>query len=95
MLNTPIYRRIVTVTVAASLALGPVAPIFAQKKFALTIENIMRGPGLYGYEPNNVRWSGDGSASADGPAAQQCPAGGSTAEPFVLLGEAHATCLLS
>ena len=61
MLNTPTCRRIVTVTVAASLALGPVAPIFAQKKFALTIENIMRGPGLYGYEPNNVRWSGDGS----------------------------------
>ncbi len=33
----------------------------AQKKFALTIENIMRGPGLYGYEPTSVRWSPDGS----------------------------------
>ena len=32
-------------------------------KFALTIDNIMRGPGLYGYEPSEVRWSGDGSAS--------------------------------
>src|SRR5205807_8867558 len=29
-------------------------------KFALTIDNIMRGPGLYGYEPAAVRWSGDG-----------------------------------
>jgi dipeptidyl aminopeptidase/acylaminoacyl peptidase len=29
-------------------------------KFALTIDNIMRGPGLYGYEPSGVRWSGDG-----------------------------------
>ncbi len=29
-------------------------------KFALTIDNIMRGPGLYGYEPAGVRWSGDG-----------------------------------
>jgi len=29
-------------------------------KFALTIDNIMRGPELYGYEPSGVRWSGDG-----------------------------------
>jgi len=29
-------------------------------KFALTIDNIMRGPGLYGWEPSLVRWSGDG-----------------------------------
>src|SRR5215831_1155491 len=29
-------------------------------KFALTVDNIMRGPGLYGYEPTQVRWSGDG-----------------------------------
>jgi dipeptidyl aminopeptidase/acylaminoacyl peptidase len=29
-------------------------------KFALTIDNIMRGPQLYGYEPSGVRWSGDG-----------------------------------
>jgi dipeptidyl aminopeptidase/acylaminoacyl peptidase len=31
----------------------------ADQKFALTIDSIMRGPGLYGYEPNDVRWSGD------------------------------------
>jgi dipeptidyl aminopeptidase/acylaminoacyl peptidase len=29
-------------------------------KFALTIDNIMRGPELYGYAPSDVRWSGDG-----------------------------------
>jgi dipeptidyl aminopeptidase/acylaminoacyl peptidase len=29
-------------------------------KFALTVDNIMRGPGLYGYEPAQVRWAGDG-----------------------------------
>jgi len=28
------------------------------KKFALTIDNIMRGPGLFGYEPRAVRWPG-------------------------------------
>jgi dipeptidyl aminopeptidase/acylaminoacyl peptidase len=28
--------------------------------FALTVDNIMRGPGLVGYEPGEVRWSGDG-----------------------------------
>lgn len=28
-------------------------------KFALTIDNIMRGPGLVGYEPSQVRWSHD------------------------------------
>jgi dipeptidyl aminopeptidase/acylaminoacyl peptidase len=28
-------------------------------KFSLTIDNIMRGPGLIGYEPSDVRWSGD------------------------------------
>jgi dipeptidyl aminopeptidase/acylaminoacyl peptidase len=29
-------------------------------KFALTVDNLMRGPALYGYEPTDVRWSGDG-----------------------------------
>jgi len=31
----------------------------APGKFQLTIDNIMRGSGLYGYEPADVRWSGD------------------------------------
>jgi dipeptidyl aminopeptidase/acylaminoacyl peptidase len=29
--------------------------------FALTVDNIMRGPALVGYEPTGVRWSHDGS----------------------------------
>ncbi|HTB17911.1 MAG TPA: prolyl oligopeptidase family serine peptidase [Bryobacteraceae bacterium] len=29
-------------------------------KFQLTIDNIMRGPQLFGYQPGDVRWSGDG-----------------------------------
>ncbi len=29
------------------------------QKFDLTIDNIMRGPGLIGHEPTEVRWSGD------------------------------------
>ncbi len=48
------------------LALVLLALLFAFQanpagKFGLTIDNIMRGPGLYGYEPSGVRWSGDGS----------------------------------
>jgi len=31
----------------------------AHTKVALTIDYIMRGPGLYGYQPAGVRWSGD------------------------------------
>ncbi len=42
---------------ALALALGQSTP--AQKKFDLTIDNLMRGPQLYGYEPTRVRWSGD------------------------------------
>src|SRR5437762_1477411 len=35
------------------------AHVSAQGKFLLTIDNIMRGPELYGYPPQDVRWSGD------------------------------------
>jgi dipeptidyl aminopeptidase/acylaminoacyl peptidase len=42
------------------LALGQLpAQQPAPNKFPLTIDNIMRGSGLYGYEPTDVRWSGD------------------------------------
>src|SRR5499426_2165927 len=34
-------------------------PQSAPKKFDLTIESIMRGPDLVGYEPNRVYWSQD------------------------------------
>ena len=30
--------------------------------FALTVDNIMRGPALVGYEPTGVRWSHDGNS---------------------------------
>ena len=46
--------------VVITLLLGQTSQIVAQKKFALTIDNIMRGPELYGYEPTAVRWSDDG-----------------------------------
>ena len=44
-------------TIALLAFLLPASPA---SKFALTIDNIMRGPALYGYEPSQVRWSGDG-----------------------------------
>lgn len=39
---------------------APAAASAAPTAFALTIPNIMRGPELYGREPQNVRWSPDG-----------------------------------
>jgi dipeptidyl aminopeptidase/acylaminoacyl peptidase len=49
-------RKLILPLVAAALF------VHAQPgKFALTIDNIMRGPGLVGYEPAQARWSGDSS----------------------------------
>ncbi|HEX6280117.1 MAG TPA: hypothetical protein VFZ49_08920, partial [Pyrinomonadaceae bacterium] len=45
-----------------ALCLNPLAisaQTTASKKFDLSIDNIMRGPGLVGYEPTGVRWSPD------------------------------------
>src|ERR1700730_6434154 len=44
-----------------SIALGLLIAFQAQPagKFELTIDNIMRGPALAGYEPTEIRWSGD------------------------------------
>jgi dipeptidyl aminopeptidase/acylaminoacyl peptidase len=47
-------KLLVFLTAAVLLLQGQTA-----SKFALTIDNIMRGPGLVGYEPAQVRWSGD------------------------------------
>jgi dipeptidyl aminopeptidase/acylaminoacyl peptidase len=52
-------KRMFAVVAVCALLLGQITDVSAQKKFPLTIENIMRGPGLYGYEPAAVRWSGD------------------------------------
>src|SRR5262245_36999604 len=38
---------------------GVTAQTVPVKKFELTIDNIMRGPELVGYEPTSVRWSPD------------------------------------
>ena len=53
-------RRILLGILLFTLLLGQTSQISAQKKFALTIDNIMRGPELYGNEPTAPRWSDDG-----------------------------------
>ena len=45
-------KRILTLVLVLS-------QLTAQTRFPLTIDNIMRGSELYGYEPASVRWSGD------------------------------------
>ena len=50
-------RLILAIGVPALIAVA-VAP--SQQKLALSIDTIMRGPGLAGYEPASPRWSGDG-----------------------------------
>ncbi len=57
-LNTGVHPegRTQPSTASASPARGQVA----SKPFALTIDNIMRGPELIGYAPVNVHWSQDG-----------------------------------
>jgi dipeptidyl aminopeptidase/acylaminoacyl peptidase len=51
------FALILTVFPLASLISSRADP---GSKFALTIDNIMRGPELYGYAPSQVRWSGAG-----------------------------------
>ncbi len=53
-------RRIVIGVLICVLLLGQSSQVTAQKQFALTIDNIMRGPELYGYEPKAPGWSADG-----------------------------------
>jgi dipeptidyl aminopeptidase/acylaminoacyl peptidase len=48
------------VRLVALLAIGFAFHAAPAGKFALTVDNIMRGRGLYGYEPAQIRWSGDG-----------------------------------
>ncbi|MES1260352.1 MAG: alpha/beta fold hydrolase, partial [Acidobacteriota bacterium] len=49
------YRALV----ASLLVLGPLAAGAGETKFSLTIDNIMRGANLVGYEPAQILWSGD------------------------------------
>ncbi len=58
----PVRRR-QAILFASLIAAAPVAPraqSTASRRFDLSIANIMRGPELYGREPQNVRWSPDG-----------------------------------
>jgi dipeptidyl aminopeptidase/acylaminoacyl peptidase len=58
-------RSILSFIFIVAFCLNPVAAKAQQaapvKKFDLTIDNIMRGPDLVGYEPTAVRWSRDSS----------------------------------
>ncbi len=72
MMN-PVTQRVSATLLAILVGLVPL-PLPAQNSssnsaqnanqnnggFQLTIDNIMRGPQLYGYMPESVRWSGDG-----------------------------------
>jgi dipeptidyl aminopeptidase/acylaminoacyl peptidase len=46
--------------IAIALLFAVVALAAAAQQFDLSIDNIMRGPGLYGWTPEEVRWSPDG-----------------------------------
>lgn len=56
-------RSILSFIFIVAFCLNPIAAAAQQaapaKKFDLTIDNIMRGPDLVGYEPTGVRWSPD------------------------------------
>lgn len=54
-------QKMLAALASLTLVSGQFSEVAGQQKFALTIDNIMRGPGLYGYEQTAVRWSGDGS----------------------------------
>lgn len=61
MKRSSLYRPL---TLLCVFALLTPSPAFAQqqaspKKFELTVDSIMRGPDLVGYEPNRVYWSQD------------------------------------
>jgi len=46
--------------IAVALLFAAVAIAAAAQQFDLSIDNIMRGPGLYGWTPDDVRWAPDG-----------------------------------
>ena len=46
--------------VAFALLFAVIALAAAAQQFDLSIDNIMRGPGLYGWTPEEVRWAPDG-----------------------------------
>ena len=54
-------NRSLTSVLSSLLIMGPLAAGAGETKFFLTIDNLMRGPNLVGYEPAQVHWSGDNS----------------------------------
>src|SRR5262245_101142 len=52
-LSSPLMRKLLIFVLLISQAR-------TAEKFTLTVDNIMRGPGLVGFEPLRVHWSGDG-----------------------------------
>lgn len=64
MKRSPIYRPLFLLCACALLFPSPAitqqqSPQLLPKKFELTVDSIMRGPDLVGYEPNRVYWSQD------------------------------------
>jgi dipeptidyl aminopeptidase/acylaminoacyl peptidase len=57
--KTPLRTRKKSAPLVLLLALAFAFQATPAGKFALTIDNIMRGRGLFGYEPSQVRWSPD------------------------------------
>src|SRR5439155_1404056 len=55
------FRPAISVVLTSAMVLGPLTGAPSEKKFSLTIENIMRSPNLVGTEPSQIRWSGDSS----------------------------------
>jgi len=60
------HVRVVPAVVAATLLIAAPAvrtavPTAQTSKFELTVDSIMRGPGLVGYPQTGLRWSGDSS----------------------------------
>ena len=55
------HRRVVTALVLIAPSASPVvAQTAVTRAFDFSIPSIMRGPEIYGREPQRVRWSADG-----------------------------------
>ncbi|HKQ72695.1 MAG TPA: prolyl oligopeptidase family serine peptidase [Blastocatellia bacterium] len=64
MRRSPLYRPLSLLCMCALMFPSPAfarqpSPQSSPKKFELTVDSIMRGPDLVGYEPNRVYWSQD------------------------------------
>lgn len=53
-------KRFALILTAIALAFVISSRALPAGRFALTVDNIMRGPELYGYAPSEIRWAGDG-----------------------------------